>query len=162
MFKERLGIIKNGVIFISIYTLIKCKISLILKSRAKANINLPSNPFIWKTFSFISPEEMIHFNWNLVCMLRERGIVREQNLMNQSDVISELNVVNPQRTYPLFSPTYKYFCLNFCSFYCHVILIMQKKSHNFQIFFPLSKAIYSYFPFQIPFVHNFLENWYFP
>ena len=124
LFKERLGIIKNGVIFISIYTLIKCKISLILKIRAKANINLPSNPFILKTFSFISPEEMIHFNWNLVCMLKERGKVREQNLMNQSDVISELNVVNPQRTYSLFSPTYRYFCLNFCSFYCHVILIM--------------------------------------
>ena len=116
LFKERLGIIKNDVISISIYTLIKCKISLILKIRAKANINLPSNPFIWKTFSLISPEEMIHFNWNLVCMLRERGIVREQNLMNQSDVISELNVVNPQRTYPLFSPTYRYFAWIFAPF----------------------------------------------
>ena len=69
--------------------------------------------------------------------------------MNQSNIISELNVVNPQKTYPLFSPTYRYFCLNFCSFYCHVILHKCIIFSDFSDFFPLSKTIYSYFLFKI-------------
>ena len=139
MFKGRLGIIKNGVIFIPIYTLIKCKISLILKIRAKANINLPSNPFIWQTFSFISPEEMIHFNWNLVCMLRERGIVREQNLMNQSDVISELNVVNPREHILFSTPLIDIFAMIFAPFIVMLFLSCKRNPIIFRFFFRSQK-----------------------
>ena len=63
---------------------------------------------------------------------------------------------------PLFSPTFQYFGSNFWSFYCHVILHMCIIFSYFLDFFPALKSHLLLFPFQIPFVHNFLENWYFP
>ena len=63
---------------------------------------------------------------------------------------------------PLFSPTFQYFGSNFLSFYCLVILHMCIIFSYFLDFFSALKSHLLLFPFQIPFVHNFLENQYFP
>ena len=105
---------------------------------------------------------MIIFLKNLVCCSRQICTSHDHNLRKQSAVIIELNGDNPKRAIPFFSLTFSYFCLNFWSFYCHVILPMYMKFSYFLDFFcALESPLLLYF-FQIPFVHNFLENKYFP
>ena len=114
-----------------------------------------NGPYCCCSFSSLSSWKMLSGHPHFYTKIKRPICINSQNLKCFSFFFHDLP---KNRSYPFSPPLLNILVPIFDPFIVMLFFTCALFFHIFQIFSPLLKAIYSYFPFQIPFVHNFLEN----